>query len=83
MVCPKFTYLLLIIVPNINLTIIWKKVLLRFHRNSVWFIKKNKLDSINHLNLSFKPMQVKEEFLEWCFLSLGKSLLHNCNWTKS
>lgn len=26
--------------------------------------KKNKLDSINHLNLSFKPMQVKEEFLE-------------------
>lgn len=40
MVCPKFTYLLLIIVPNINLTSIWKKVLLRFHRNSVWFIKK-------------------------------------------
>lgn len=33
--------------------------------------KKNKLDSINHLNLSFKPMQVKEEFLEWCFLSLN------------
>lgn len=25
MVCPKFTYLLLIIVPNINLTSIWKK----------------------------------------------------------
>lgn len=24
MVCPKFTYLLLIIVPNINLTSIWK-----------------------------------------------------------
>lgn len=84
MVCPKFTYLLLIIVPNINLTSIWKNT--KFYCGFIaiqYDLYKNKLDSINHLNLSFKPMQVKEEFLEWCFLSLGKSLLHNCNWTKS
>lgn len=62
MVCPKFTYLLFqtLTLPVFEKTQSSTAVSSQFSM----IYKKNKLDSINHLNLSFKPMQVKEEFLE-------------------